>query len=172
MVQVGVDHDIAGDLHGALVRVALAVDTPVVPLQGAADVELRVDDRPVAVDLDAFELRESPWPPPAALVYCDLRQVEADLVRVQLVARRDRTRGWFGQELGDEAAEGGVEGGAAAGGVGEERAAAGLEVSAQGLEVFLVEATAPRGRGCRSAGSRSGWGRAGTGPSGRSRRRS
>ena len=44
-----------------------------------------------------------------------------------------------GQQLGGEAAEGGVEGGAAAGRVGEERAAAGLEVVAQGLEVLLGE---------------------------------
>ena len=42
-------------LQGAFVGVALAFD-PGLFLEGAAEVELRVDDRPVAVDLDAFEL--------------------------------------------------------------------------------------------------------------------
>ena len=49
------------------------------------------------------------------------------------------TSGLVGKELGDEAAKGGVEGRAAAGGVGEERAAAGLEVPPQGVQVLLGE---------------------------------
>ena len=57
-----------------------------------------------------------------------------------------------GQELGDEPAKRRVEGRAAAGGVGEQRPAARLEMLAQRLEVVLVEATGPRGRGCRSSG--------------------
>src|SRR6476661_5730323 len=51
----GVDDDVGGDLQRRLVGVSLAVQ-PRVPLQRAADVVLRVDHRPVAVDLDALEL--------------------------------------------------------------------------------------------------------------------
>ena len=70
-------------------RVTLAVDAGV-PFQGAADVELRVDDRPVVVDLDPFELGKTAAPP-AASVYCDVREVEADLG-----ADRARRRGGIG----------------------------------------------------------------------------
>src|SRR5712672_647008 len=51
-----VDHDVRGDPECALVSVSLAVK-PELALQGAANVVLRVDDGPVAVDLDAFESR-------------------------------------------------------------------------------------------------------------------
>ena len=50
---------------------------------------------------------------------------------VELVVAGDRHQRVVGEQLGDELAEGGVERGAAAGGVGEERAAAGLEVPAE-----------------------------------------
>ena len=88
-------------------------------------------------------LTPSSWgkslPPPAALVYC-----ESDRSKPTLVERARRrwgigTSGVAGKELGDEPAEGGVEGRAAAGGVGEQRAAAGLDVPPQGVEVFPGE---------------------------------
>src|ERR1700683_1397219 len=53
--QGGIHDDVAGDPDGALEGVSLAID-PGVPFEGAAQVEPRVDDRPVAVDLDPFEL--------------------------------------------------------------------------------------------------------------------
>ena len=43
-----VDHDITGDLHGAVIDVALALDARVA-LECAADIVLRIDDGPVAV---------------------------------------------------------------------------------------------------------------------------
>ena len=135
------------------------------PLQGAADVVLRVDDRPVAVDLHPLELGEV-LAAAGRLAVLAVRQVEADLGGVDSSSRGIGTSGAAGQQLGDEPAEGGVEGRAAAGGVGEERPAAGLEVPPQGVEVLLGRTTTRPGRGCRSAGSRSGSGRWGRAPCG------
>ena len=135
--QRGVDDDVGGDLEGRLVGVALAVE-PGVPFQGAADVVLGVDDGPVAVDLDALELGKV-LAAAGGLGVLDVGEVEADLGGVELVVAGDGDQGVVGEELGDEPAEGGVEGGAAAGGVGEERAAAGLDVPPQGVEVLLGE---------------------------------
>ena len=163
--QRGVDDDIGGDLEGRLVGVSLAVE-PGVPLQGAADVVLGVDDRPVAVDLDALELGKS-LPPPAALVYWRVLAGRSRPWSERARRRGGSARaGLVGKQLGDEPAEGGVEGGAAAGGVGEERAAAGLDVPPQARRGPPCRTTARRGRGCRSAGSRSGWGRRGRAPCG------
>ena len=78
-------------------------------------------------------------PPPAPLVYWTSLKVGADLVGVDLVVVRDRDQRVVGEQLGDEPAKGRIERRAAAGGVGEDRAAAGLEVLAQGVEVFLAE---------------------------------
>ena len=104
-----------------------------------------------------LSLTPSSWgkslPPPAALLYWHVDEVEADLRGVELVVAGDRHERVVGQQLGDEPAEGGVEGGAAAGGVGEERAAAGVEVLAERGHVLLGEGQARPGRGCRSAGS-------------------
>ena len=88
-------------------------------------------------------LTPSSWgkslPPPAALVYWTSERSIADLGGVELVVARNRHQRIVGEELGDEPAKGGVERRAAAGGVGEERAAAGLEMPAQGLQVLLAE---------------------------------
>ena len=84
----------------------------------------------MAVELDPFELREVAAAA-GGLAVLDVGEVEADLAGVDLVVARDRHERVVGEQLGDELAERGVEGGAAAGGVGEERAAAGLEVAAE-----------------------------------------
>ena len=63
-------------------------------------------------------------PPPAALLYWTSERSKPTLRGVELVVAGDRHQRVVGQQLGDELAERGVEGGAAAGGVGEERAAA------------------------------------------------
>ena len=55
-------------------------------------------------------------------------------------SRRDDHQRIVGKHLGDQAAEGGVKRGAAAGGVGENGTAAGHEVSAKPFEVFGREA--------------------------------
>ena len=159
-----IDHDVAGDLERALVGVAFALDAGV-PLQGAADVVLRVDDGPVVVELDPFELGEVAAAA-GPLGVLDVREVGADLGCEKLVVARNGDQRVVGEQLGDEPAKCRVEGRAAAGGVGEQRPAARVEMPAQRVEVLLAETTTPRGRGCRSAGSRSGWGRAGTGLSG------
>src|SRR3954447_3281353 len=135
--ECGVDDDVGGDLEGRLVGVALAVHAGV-PLQGAADVVLGVDHRPVAVDLDALELGIVPAAA-GGLGVLGVPQVEADLGGEQLVVAGDGDQGVAGQELGGEAAEGGVEGGGAAGGVGEEGAAAGLDVPPQRIQVLTGE---------------------------------
>ena len=106
-------------------------------------------------------------PPPAALVYCTLRKVGADLRRVEVVIARDRNQRVGGKQLGDEPPERGIEGGAAAGRVGEERAAPGVEMTAAGRRDLPWETTATRGRGCRSRDNRPGWDRGRTGLSGR-----
>ena len=49
------------------------------------------------------------------------------------------TSGLIGQQLGNEAAERGIEGHAAASRVGEQHSSAGVEVAAEGLEIFLGE---------------------------------
>ena len=135
------------------------------PFEGAADVVLGVDDGPVAVDLDAFELGKV-LAAAGGLGVLGVGEVEADLGGVELVVARDRHQGVVGEQFGDEPAEGGVEGGAAAGGVGEEGAPAGLDVPPQGVQVFLREREARRGRGRRSGDNRSGWGRVGRAPCG------
>ena len=56
--QSRIDHDIGGDPDRAFVDVSLTSHAGV-PLEGAADVELGIDDRPVVVDLDSFELRKT-----------------------------------------------------------------------------------------------------------------
>src|SRR5579883_2557504 len=84
----GVDDDVPGDPDGALVGVALAVEARV-PLQGAAQVEFRVDDRPVPVDLDPLELREVPAAA-GRLGVLAIPQVEAHLFGIELIVARDR----------------------------------------------------------------------------------
>ena len=88
-------------------------------------------------------LTPSSWgkslPPPAALVYCESARSNPTLVDVELVVLGNGNQGVAGQEFGHEPAERGVEGRAAAGGIGEERAAAGLDVPPQGIQVFLGE---------------------------------
>src|SRR5271165_6323757 len=135
--QCGIDDDIGGDLECRLVGVALAVESGV-SFQGTADVVLGIDDRPVAVDLDSLELGKV-LAAAGGLGVLGIGEVEADLGGVELLVAGDGDQGVVGQELGDEAPEGGVEGGTAAGGVAEERAAAGLEVPPQGVEVLLCE---------------------------------
>ena len=84
----------------------------------------------------AFELREVDAAA-GPLVYCTLERSVPTLTRKELVVARDRDQGMVGQQLGDEPPERGIEGRAAAGRVGKERAAAGVEVAAQGVEIFL-----------------------------------
>ena len=83
-----VDDDVGGDPHGALVGVALAVE-PLLAFEGAADVVGGVDDRPVAVDLDAFELG-AVLAAAGGLGVLDVGEVEADAGGVELVVGRDR----------------------------------------------------------------------------------
>ena len=66
-------------------------------------------------------------------------EVVAELPGVEVVVAGDRDQGVAGHQLGDEPAEGGVEGLAPAGGVGEQGAAAGGEVAAEGGLVLLGE---------------------------------
>ena len=140
--QGGIDDDVGGDLECRLVGVTLAVE-PRMSFQGTADVVLGIDDGPVAVDLDALELGEV-LAAASGLGVLRIGEVKADLGGVKLVVAGDGDQWVVGQELGDEAPEGGVEGGAAAGGVAEERATAGLEVPPQGVEVLLGEGEGER----------------------------
>ena len=74
-----VDHDIGGDPGRTRVRVPLAVDAGV-PFEGTADVEFRVDDRPVVVELDSLELGKTSLAARRRGVL-DVLEVEADLGR-------------------------------------------------------------------------------------------
>ena len=136
------------------------------PFEGAADIELRVDDGPVVVELDAFELGKTA-PAARGLGVLDVVEIERRSLAVMSGSSWGMgTSGWSGKKLGDQLAKRCVEGRAAAGGVGEQRSAARLEVPAQRLDVVVVEAGGPPGRECKPAGSRSGWDRARTGLSG------
>src|SRR5437763_481558 len=78
-----VRHDVGGDPQGALIGVPFAVE-PLLPFEGTAQVVLRVDDGPVAVELDPFELGEVATAP-RGLAVLDVGEVEPDLVGVDLV---------------------------------------------------------------------------------------
>ena len=77
--QRGIDHDIRRDFGRTLVGVTFAIDTRV-PFEGAADIELRVDDRPVVVELDSLELGKTAAPPEGVGVL-DVFEVEPNLGR-------------------------------------------------------------------------------------------
>src|SRR5208283_5818922 len=131
--QRGVDDDVGGDFERGVVIVALAIESGVA-FQGAADIVLGVDDGPVVVDFDALELGEI-LAAAGGLGVLAILEVEADLV--ELVIAWDGDQGVVGEELGDEASEGAVEGGTAAGGIAEEGASTRLDVPPQGIEVIV-----------------------------------
>src|SRR5262245_36278628 len=95
-----VHDDIPGDPEGTFVSVTFAVEAAV-PFQRAADVVLRVDDRPVTVELHPLELREVPASA-GRLGILAVPQVEAHLGSVELVIPRDRDEWFVRDQLGDE----------------------------------------------------------------------
>ena len=159
-----VDHDVGGDLGRARVCVTLAVEAGV-PFEGAADVELRVDDRPVVVELDPFELGKTAASA-RGLGVLDVFEIEPDLGRQQIVVVGDGDQRMVRKELGDELAKRRIEGRTAARGIGEQRSAARVEVLRAAPGGRRRRAARPTGRGCRRAGNRSGSDRARTGLSG------
>src|SRR5262245_33093418 len=108
------------------------------PLERAAEVILRVDHGPAPADLHSFQLRQTTTASGRPRVL-RVRQVVPDLPGVQIIGARDGCERVTGKQGGDELAEGDVEGGAAAGGVGEEGSAARLEVSPEVLRVLRRE---------------------------------
>ncbi len=76
------------------------------------------------------------------LAVADVGEVVADLAGVKVVVAGDRLQRAVGEHRGDELAERGVERRAAARGVGEDRAAAGLEVPAEPVLVVGAEGEA------------------------------
>ncbi len=82
-----------------------------------------------------------PVPPPALGVYWTFERSKRALKRSSSSAGMG-SRGWSGNEFGDELPEGGVEGFAAASGVGEDDAAAGFEVATEDLHLFGREGDA------------------------------
>ena len=162
-----VDDDVAGDLQGALVGVALALDAGV-PLESAADIVFRIDDGPVVVDPHALELREVDAAA-GRLGVLHLGEVGADLGGVELVFPRDRNQGIGGKQLGARTA-----------GTRRRRRRCRRPrrrraCRRRGRDGFAArrdlpwETTATRGRECRSADNRPGWGRERRGLSGRPR---
>ena len=132
-----VDDDVAGDLDGAFVRVALAFDARVA-LERAADVVLGIDDRPVVVDLYSLEQRKIAAA--ARNLWCTGRYSgRLRLYRNKLGHREEWDHGIIGKQLRDEPAKSRIERRSTTRGVGEDRAAAGLEVLAQGVQIFPAE---------------------------------
>jgi hypothetical protein len=117
------------------VRVALAAPI-VVPIQDAANPVLRIDDRPVAVDLHALQLGIV-LAAACGLGVLALAEVEAGRIGVKFVVPGDRHELFVRQQFCDETAEGGIERRIAAGRIGEEGAAAWNEVAPQGDEVLV-----------------------------------
>ncbi len=129
-----IDHDIAGDPDRALVGVALAFDARV-SFQSAADVESRVDNNPVVVDLDALELREV-LAAASRLGVLHFREIDSHPCGKELIIAWDGDQWIVGEQLGDEAPERRIESGRAASSVGEDGSSTGVKVSTECVEIF------------------------------------
>jgi hypothetical protein len=108
------------------VCVPLAIEAGV-PFERATDVKPGINDRPVVVELDAFELGKPAWDR-RCLGVLDVFEIEPDPVRAQIVGVGDGNERVVRQELGDKFAKRSVEGCAAARGVGEQCSASRVEV--------------------------------------------
>ena len=139
-----VDDDVAGDLPGIFGRVALEVFVRRV-VKRAAHVKFRVDDRPMVVELHALELREVDFTP-RSLRVLHLGKIGGDLDRVQFVLVRNWDQWTGGEELLDEAAEGGVKRSARVMGVSEQSAPARINILPQRFAFILVKRRTFRGR--------------------------
>ena len=115
-------------------QISLAVRI-VIPVERAADAILGVDDRPTAIDLDSFKLREI-IAAAGSVGEAASAQVEADLCGEDLIVARDSNERIIGKELSDEAPEARIEGRAAAGSICKQRSSTQNEVVSQGCQIL------------------------------------
>ncbi len=96
----------------------------------------------MVVELDAFELGESPTAPRSRIVL-GIFEIEPDLGRQQRVVVGNANERTAREKLRDKLAKRGIERGTAARGISKQRSASRIEVLAQGLELVDGELDGP-----------------------------